>query len=98
MLELEKEGEEIPEKLPCTLIDAKTEKDAKKILLLYNSPYAKFRERELNEWISEFTTEDLEEIDISEIKNISLDDIKKNQTENIESKSNTLCPKCGFKW
>ena len=52
MLELEKEGHSIPDKLPANFIDCKDSKEAKKLVLIYSSIYARASEESLKEFIT----------------------------------------------
>jgi hypothetical protein len=45
--QLDAEGISIPELLPCNLIDCKNEKEAKKVVLIYNSHYARINKDEI---------------------------------------------------
>lgn len=67
---LEKEGVNVPKKLPCTFIECKDKKEASKLVLTYSSIYAKVQEEGLYEFlnINEFDFESIKnEIDIPEI-------------------------------
>jgi len=70
MQELEKEGVGIPETLPANFIDCKDEREAKKLVLVYSSIYARTDEESLYEFIhvNELNFDDLKlEIDLPEI-------------------------------
>ncbi len=67
---LEKEGVNVPAKLPCTFVDCKDKREACKLVLTYSSIYAKVQEEGLYEFlnVNDFDFESLKnEIDIPNI-------------------------------
>lgn len=101
---IEKDGINVPEKLPCTFIDCKNRKEASKLVLMYSSIYAKTQEEGLYEFINlegldfeEIKTEfDIPEIDFEKFE---LGDVESNENRETSSKSaEVTCPECGHKF
>jgi hypothetical protein len=73
MTELEKEGVELPKKLPANFLDCKNRKEAAKLVLVYSSIYASVTNEGLYEFINleGLNFDDLKlEIDIPELINL----------------------------
>lgn len=105
---LEKEGVNVPDKLPCTFIECKDIKEAKKLVLTYSSNYAKVQEEGLYEFlnVNDFDFESLKnEIDIPNIDFEKFESgfLKDYAPENKEKEISELelehkCPKCGYEY
>ncbi|MEQ9363563.1 MAG: ParB N-terminal domain-containing protein [Leptospirales bacterium] len=62
---IDKEGIEVPAKLPAIWIAADDAKEARKLVLVYSSKYADFEQKSLTDFLSEFDPDEiLNEIDI----------------------------------
>lgn len=98
---LEKEGVNVPAKLPCTFIECKDIKEAKKLVMTYSSRYAKVQEEGLYEFlnVNDFDFESLKnEIDIP---NIDFEKFELGYVESNEDRKSAkepmqiTCPECG---
>lgn len=108
--ELIHEGENVPDKLPVTLIDAKDKKDAIKLLIdVHNTKQSQINETVLLEWIETEEIE-VEEIEIGEVRTefeyeeqedeeIDFDNIQGNEMREKEYKATEVCcPECNHKF
>lgn len=59
LIELEESGAKVPIELPAAFIKCDNKKDAKKLLLIYNSHYAEIQEDVLQEWMSDIKLDNL---------------------------------------
>lgn len=99
---LEDEGHIFPDLLPANFINVKNEKEAKKLVLLYSSQYAKIIKSELELFI-----EDIDSIiDDVEIPFIDVESFTQEEIGNFEEKEISLvdvelknkCPKCSYEY
>lgn len=102
--ELESEGVKIP-KQPAIFIDAQNKKDAKKLLLVFNSHYADIQLGMLTDFVVDLDMDNIIcEIDIPYLdlallsEQPTLQDLRENLDEMSETKADNCCPKCGFTW
>ena len=96
------------EKIPVADIEAESEVEAKKKLLLFNSQYGKIDDQGLYEFIEtsgidfeEFKEEmTLPDIDMEHFSASFYDDIENpiNESEIEELETDHQCPECGYKW
>lgn len=102
---LESEGYFIPP-IPCILVNAKTKKEAAKIVLVANSRYAKMTQESISDYMIDFelSVDDLDLLDIPELDMSTFN----NSTPDFESGNeddqgkldelkpiNCKCPSCG---
>lgn len=96
------DGHEIPNMLPANFIECKDNLEAKKIILIFNSHYAKINKTELYEFISDIDIDDLKDeieitdIDLSDYEWTPVDNEKEIDENSIETENE--CPKCNYVW
>lgn len=64
LLEVEKRGYKVPEKLPATFFRCKNKKEAAELVLVYSSAYAKITQQGLFDFVEKF------KLDIPELRNV----------------------------
>lgn len=95
MMEMIKDGVEIPEKLPANFIQCKNDNEAKKIVLLYNSHYAEMNNDTLYGFISDMAIDEITtEFNIigNDINDLIIQntDFSKMETEPVKEELNKL--------
>lgn len=108
LLELEKEGHKIPDDLPAVWIDVRDEREARKILLIYNSAYSSIIKEGLFEFIADLDpTELLKEINLSDfdkelselLKEPDFEPGTEEEQSDLDKKAkNHVCPNCGHEF
>ena len=104
MLDLEKEGIEIPNKLPANFINCKNKKEATKLVLVYSSIYARVTDKGFYEFLdmSQLNYEDLKtELDLPGLEYLDFDIMSiPNREKEIDMNLEITneCPRCGYKW
>lgn len=85
LLSLKEDGYHIPS-LPCTIVDAKTKKEAAKIVMISNSHYAKMNQESISDFMINFELQldELEFLDIPELNDFDLEKEEKKKIEGLE--------------
>ena len=107
MQSMEENGDFIfPDLLPANFLRIKNDDEAKKLVLLYSSQYAKFNKDSLADFIADLDLNDLTDVDIPELDLSDLIDDSSDEVGNFEEKdlspdnvsTEHECPKCGHNW
>jgi len=104
LLELEAEGEVIPEKMPATWIECKNKKEAAQVVLLYSAHYARVRDEGLYQFYTEFNLDkdfitelSMAELDVDTFINCYLNpDYMPPEPQAGAGAEDKLCPQCGY--
>jgi hypothetical protein len=105
MEELEQEGHKIPDLLPANFVSCKDLKEAKKLVLIYSSIYARVNEGGLYDYLQaeglDFDSLNLEidlpEIDLEKFATFYLggDVPSGDEQSRLDEKTKVKCPNCG---
>lgn len=107
LLDLKKDGWELPEKFPVDYIEAESEKEAKEKLLEITSQYGELTEEGLLSFLEKADLE-IQEISLNVefaglnlddiISKFSIDDEEEGKRKKKERSNIVECPKCGHRW
>lgn len=104
---LDSDGYDVPDKFRADFIDCKDKKEAKKMVLIYSSIYAKTQEEGLYEFVQDLNWDELTEV--IDIPNIDLELFKEGYIQGFEpagideqgkldEKVKVKCPECGHEF
>ena len=98
------EGRAVPEKLTCNFINIKNKKQAKKMVLAYNSHYAELSKDGVLDFVADLNLDDIKSefeffdlgFDLDEFESSFEEKINEKEIEAFELEKK--CPKCGFEF